>query len=206
MGPEPRRHFPKPNPLRLDLLPGASIHLHIRPTNQTLPFNIKQRPYLIPHPSPKLHAHEHLPVIPHRGVGRAIRYRSAVAWDSCGAPLARGLAAALVEGLQGRVRERPRGGIIEEDREGEKDSTIFDGFVLVVVLEGEVEEEGVVFVVGGGEGREVEGLEGAFGGRGAEGEPEEGRGEAKGEEGAETAPAAVGVAFLCHACMHARDW
>jgi len=157
--------MPEPDCFRLHLLPGLSINLNISPSEQTVPFNVKRQPHLVLHPSRELHAQEHISVLHHRR--RAVE--SGQVRRHGGTPLARGFSSALVEWEERGVGERSRGGVVEEERKGDENGAVFDALILVGVLKGELEEEGVVL------GEEREGLEGAFGRVSAETEPEEER-------------------------------
>lgn len=150
------------NPLPTDLPP--------RPVNLDFITNSKPIPLGIPnqdlelnpglHPDPK----RHLRPVRHRL--RSLPPRKPIRGEQLSA--ASLLVAALVELWDGEVGNRGSGGV-EED--GEVDVGVMHSFVVHGVLELEVEEDGVVVGVHGGEveSRDVEVLNGAGGIGGAEG-------------------------------------
>ncbi|KAJ1441898.1 hypothetical protein SESBI_01103 [Sesbania bispinosa] len=196
-GPNPRRHGAEPDPFGVHLLPGADIHFHIGPSEQTVPFRVEQQD-LVLHLRGELHPKVHPPV--HRPV------RSAASGIS-GAPLLGGLVMTLVESVEGGVGEWACGVDVDEDQKRETNGVVSDTFVLVGVGEFELEDDGVVGVVVVGccvERGKVEGLEEAFGMLGAESEPEEEGCEADADEEAHAAREAVVASSPGH-LMHAEE-
>lgn len=163
----------------IHLLSGAGVDFHVGPSGQTVPFGVEEED-LVLDVGVELHPEEHPPV----GVGGGCTVHSSSPWLLGGAPFLVGLTMALVEGVQGGVGEEVCGVGVDE---GEVNGVVSDPFVLVGIGELELEDNGVVFGIGG----KGEGLKEAFGVLGSECEPQEECCEARADDEACAARAAV---------------